>query len=140
MDNLGDILSTNHQVTLNNLHDLDQDMGTLLERYDTMRYNNCHDLVININSKINRIIFLRCHNITLKVAGLISGLDIKHSDSITIINKARERIGTVIVESSSDILLKLSRSTHEGIVYEIDKCKNINIQDLNNKKLHIKNS
>lgn len=136
-DCLGSLLNQ-HQITLKNLSDLEQDMGKLLDKKDTLRYENCEDLVIKIGSKINRIIFVRCKNIQVELNGLISGLEIKHSNSIEVINKIKKPVNSVQVEHSNDITVKISKQAHKQTVYEIDRTTSINIKDHNDKQLRLK--
>lgn len=132
--NLGKLLNQN-QVTLSDLSDLEQDMGKLLEKTDTLRYEDCENMIIKIGSKINRIIFVRCKNLNVRLTGLISGLEIKNCRSIQIVNRVKKPVNSVLVENSVDISVKISKSAHKETVYEIDKSHNIKIQDHNDKQL-----
>jgi hypothetical protein len=134
--NLEKLLNQN-QVTLNNLSDLEQDMGKLLEKSDTLRYEDCENMTIKINSKINRIIFIRCKNFNVHLTGLISGMEIKNCQSVQIVNRMNRPVNSVIVENSVDICFKISKSTHKETVYEIDKSRNIKVKDHNDKQLKV---
>ena len=77
-------LLTKNQITLTNLYELEQNMGTLLDTRSTICYINCENIKLKIESKINRLAFNNCKNIFVELSGVISGIDIKKSCGITI--------------------------------------------------------
>ena len=138
LDNIKNLVSKNNLV-FKNITDLDQDFGKLLEKEVILRYEECEDINIVIESKINRIILVRCSNINIKINGLITGIEIKQCDQIYISNQEQQLINSIIVEASSDINFKLSKTSHLKTVYDVDKISKINIKDYNDKVLVLKN-
>ncbi len=128
------MLSKN-QVTLENLWDLEQDFGSLLETQSSICYEDCHNMVIKIDSKINRIMLTKCENIIIRLNGLISGLEIKGCNNIIISNKRRSPINSLIVEHSTAIKITLSKESHNNTVYEIDRSHGVVVQDHKSKNL-----
>lgn len=124
-----------NEITLKNLYYLDQDMGFLLDNTSTINYMDCNNLNINIESKINRIGFIKCSDICINLNGLISGIEIKNSTNININNGLKKNVNYIKIENSSNITIIISKKIHKDVYYEIDKSYNITIFDHHNKKL-----
>lgn len=117
-----------HNVTLRDLTDLEQDMKDFLRMTDSIYYINCKDLVIKVDTTINKLMFKECENITVDINGLIAGLDIDKSSNISTV--CRTKIGSIIVNNSSEINLEMSKQHFDKNTYcEINYSKNVNIMD-----------
>jgi len=132
-------LLTKNQVTLKNLYELKQDMGTLLDASSTIYYKDCEDIKLKIDSKVNRLIFDQCKNIVVELCGVISGIEIKKSCGISINIKRKFPLNSILIEKSKYISLSLSKKSHNDTFYQIDKSHGIMVMDHKNKALYLKN-
>jgi len=122
-----------NSITLNNLIDLEQDMKNYLHMTDSIYYVNCKNLIIKIDTTINKLIFDKCDDIVIDINGLIAGLEIEKSSNISTI--CRTKIGSIIVNNSSEVSLEMSEQHFNKDTYcEINCSKNVNIMDF---KKHI---
>lgn len=122
-------LLTQNRITLQNLHDLDQDFQSLLFHNSTIHYKNCHNMDITIGSKINRILLEDCSNCTLKLNGLISGLFIEDCDTITVNNNKQTSINCVTIHDSNLIRIAMSKQSYKTAIYNIDKHYSVIVDD-----------
>ena len=55
--------ASKNEITLNNLQNIEQNMGYLLDVQSTICYKNCDDIKLTIKSKINHLV-INNHHIT----------------------------------------------------------------------------
>lgn len=132
-------LLTKNQITLSNLSDLEQNMGNLLEIQSTICYKNCDDINLRIDSKINRLIVVGCKNMCIRLAGVISGIEIKNSCGITIKIKKSLPLNSLFLENSKYVTVSLSKRSHKATFYDIAKSHGIMITDHQMNSLYLKN-
>ena len=122
-------LLTKNRITLQNLQDLDQNFKKLLPQNSTIHYNNCHNLTINLDSKINRILFENCSNIKIKLNGLISGIFIEECEHITVTAGKHTTLNSVTVHDSNQIKMVMSKESYKRTIYDIDKQYSVLLAD-----------
>lgn len=66
-----------NQIIISNYQDLNLDFKNNLTKNNSIIVKNCNKIKININSKINKLIFINSKNITLMCSETISGIDIE---------------------------------------------------------------
>ena len=121
--------SDSNSVTLKNLNNLEQNMMDYLGKEDSLCYKNCENMVIIIDSEINKIEFDNCYNIDIKLNGLVSGIDIVDSESITIDNSKNRSINSANIVGSKCIKMFTSKNIHNNTTYNIDNSYDIIVED-----------
>lgn len=99
-------------VVLKDLRDSLQDMRRYLTKRDTIIYVDCHNLTIRIESTINRLEFKNCENISVYATKLISGIVTENCKNICLDAK---NVGSVQISKSSDIDIKSRKEVYSDI-------------------------
>ena len=103
--NLDNILNKNHCV-LKHLSNLEQNFSNLLSHENVLTYENCNNIYLSIETKINKLIIKKCNNFEIKINGLISGIDIEHSENIIVTNNEGSLINFILSSKSKNIRVK----------------------------------
>ena len=74
----------NH-IIFSDYQDLNLDFKDYLKNKDSLIFKKCNNIEITIDSKINKLIFIKSTNITLKCKNTISGIDIEHCQNFIFI-------------------------------------------------------
>jgi hypothetical protein len=98
----------NNTICIENINNYNFDFKKLLKINDSIIWKNCNNLIININSKINKLIFENCKNIQLFVFDSISGIEINKSDIIININNSYLKLVHIF---KSKIIIKYNKLT-----------------------------
>ncbi|AYV78365.1 MAG: hypothetical protein Edafosvirus10_40 [Edafosvirus sp.] len=117
-------------ITFTDLNELEQDFKNYLDHKVTIKYENCKNMKIKFGSKINKLMIINCENMEISLDGLVNGLRIKKAQSINIVNLKNMPIGSVQIEKSRDVNVRLARLTYDKKDIEIDDSKNVKIIDV----------
>ena len=102
-------LFNKNRLTLDNLNDLDQNMGQLLHKKSIITYKNCNKINLNIDSKINHLYIKNCKNMNIKIKSLINGFKIDNCSNIILNLYNCDNIIEIIINKSYDIKLKIKK-------------------------------
>jgi hypothetical protein len=128
MDTMGKIIESkidSNRITLRDHHGLVQDMRNYLKIHDSIFYKNCSNIKLTLKSKINKITLKGCSDMELDIAGLVTGIEILHSDQINI--KSNNPLNSIIISKSENVTITTPKS--DSTYKEIVKCQKINIKN-----------
>jgi hypothetical protein len=122
-----------NQITFESLCESIQDLRNLLDRKTCLCYKDCHDMVINIDSKINKLIFINCNNINISTSGLITGIEIKKCNDINVTVKEGIPLNNITIENSFDVNVIFSEQFTSSTCFDINKCRRVRLTNHMNK-------
>lgn len=74
----------NH-IIISDYQNITLDFKDYLKNKDSLIFKRCKNINITVNSKINKLIFLKSKNITLKCSSTICGIDIENCQDFNLI-------------------------------------------------------
>lgn len=74
----------NH-IIISDYQNITLDFKDYLRNKDSLIFKRCKNINITVNSKINKLIFLKSKNITLKFSSTICGIDIENCQDFNLI-------------------------------------------------------
>ena len=74
----------NH-IIISDYQDIDLNFKNYLKNKDSLIFKRCQNINITIDSKINKLIFLKSKNITLNCSSTICGIDIENCQDFKLI-------------------------------------------------------
>jgi|SaaInlStandDraft_2_1057019.scaffolds.fasta_scaffold293672_1 hypothetical protein len=121
-------LFNKNRLTLDNLNDLDQNMGQLLDKKSIITYKNCNKINLNINSKINHLYIKNCKNMNIKIKSLINGFKIDNCLNIILDLYDCDNIIEITINNSNDIKLKMKKKNMDTQFIDIVNSKKISFK------------
>ena len=121
-------LFNKNRLTLDNLNDLDQNMGQLLDKKSIITYKNCNKINLNINSKINHLYIKNCKNMNIKIKSLINGFKIDNCLNIILDLYDCDNIIEITINNFNDIKLKMKKKNMDTQFIDIVNSKKISFK------------
>lgn len=118
-------LFNKNRITLKNLHDLDQDMGELLQKNSIITYKNCSKINLIVESKINHFYIKDCKDMNIKIKSLINGFKIENCSNVNIDLYDCDNIIEITINNCHNVKIKMKKKNYNKNFCYISNSKKI---------------